>query len=144
MALDNTLQGWIEGPPPERDDGGLAIVELAFGVQVDGQDHHGHPIIVSRWSAKLKTTGGAHRLNYVDVLRYIDIAHDPAAMRSSPPSHCKICKRLLNDPGDPVGSKDCGGDCCRCMASCGDVDCYMALHAVEPDKYPLDEQGEVP
>jgi hypothetical protein len=74
MALENTLQGWVEGPPGPRDDGGLAIVELNFGVQVDGQDHHGAPIIVSRWSAKLKTTGGAHRLDYNDVLRHIEIA----------------------------------------------------------------------
>lgn len=74
MALENTLQGWIEGPPALRDDGGLAIVELADGVQVDGQDHFGLPILVSRWSAKLKTTAGSHRVSYDDVLRHIDIA----------------------------------------------------------------------
>lgn len=74
MAQGTTLQGWVAGPPPNRDDGGLAIVQLAAGVQVDGQDHFGLPIIGCRWSAKLKTTGSAHRLEYGDVLRHIDIS----------------------------------------------------------------------
>ncbi len=56
---------------------------------------------------------------------------------------CKICKRPLDDPSDPVGS-DCGGDCCRCMADAGDTDCYVATHAVEPASYPLDGMGEMP
>ena len=77
MAQHNTLQGWVPGPPPVRDDGGLAIVELKQGIHVDAQEHYGLPIIVCRWSAKLKTTGSAHRLAYDDVLRHIDIA--PAA-----------------------------------------------------------------
>lgn len=33
--------------------------------------------------------------------------------------HCTICKRLLDVPGDP-STGDCGGDCLRCMAECGD------------------------
>jgi hypothetical protein len=74
MAQLTTLRGWVAGPPPVRDDGGLAIVELGPGVRVDSQDHYGLPIIVSRWSAKLKTTGCGHRLEYGDVIRHIDIA----------------------------------------------------------------------
>lgn len=74
MAIDNTLSGWVDGPPPVRDDGGLVLVILRDGVQVDGQDHLGNPITVTRWSSKLKTTGGAHRLSYDDVLCHIDIA----------------------------------------------------------------------
>lgn len=59
-----------------RDDGGLAIVVLTPGVQIDGQAHCDLPIIVTRWSGKLKTTAGAHRIGYDDVLRHIDIAAD--------------------------------------------------------------------
>lgn len=73
MPTNNTLQGWAPGAPPVRDDGALAIVELAPGVQVGGQDHYGHPIIVSRRGSKLKTTGSAHRLSYDDVVLHIDI-----------------------------------------------------------------------
>lgn len=76
MALENTLAGWVEGPPQVRDDGGLAIVEITHQIDVDSQDHFGYPIIVSRWSGKLKTTGSAIRLNYEDVVRHIDIAKD--------------------------------------------------------------------
>ena len=75
MPADNTPTGWIEGPPPERDDGALAIVELAPSVEVDGQPHYDLPMIVSRWSSKLKTTAGAHRLGYEDVRRHIDLAN---------------------------------------------------------------------
>ena len=74
MALESKLTNWVVGPPPVRDDGGLAIVEVAASVLIDRQEHFGAPIIVARWSAKLKTTAGAHRLNYSDVLRHIDIA----------------------------------------------------------------------
>lgn len=74
MALESTLAGWVNGPPPTRDDGGLAIVVLKDGVLVDGQDPFGQPLIVSRWSEKLKTTAGAHRLAYGNVSRHIDIA----------------------------------------------------------------------
>ena len=74
MSVEHNLTGWIDGPPPVRDDGGLAIVELAPDVQVDGQDHFGLPMIVTRWGAKLKTTGGAHRVSYDNVVRHIDIA----------------------------------------------------------------------
>jgi hypothetical protein len=76
MALDNTLTGWVSGPPLSRDDGAIAIIELVDSAKVDGQDHFGQPIIVSRWSGKLKTTGSAHRLSYEDVLRHIDLAKD--------------------------------------------------------------------
>lgn len=41
-------------------------------------------------------------------------------------THCKTCKRLLDEPGAPA-SKDCGGDCLACMASFGDTDCIDAM-----------------
>lgn len=74
MARSNSLTGWTDGEPPVRDDGSLAIVELRKGATVDGQDHYGQPVIVARWNAKMQTTGGAHRVEYFDVVRYIDIA----------------------------------------------------------------------
>lgn len=68
------LKSWSDGPPPVRDDGGLVIVELAADRKIDGQEHSGLPIIASRWSSKLKTTGGSHRIEYEDVVRHIDLA----------------------------------------------------------------------
>lgn len=73
-ASQSSLDGWTEGPPAPRDDGGLAIVELRSEVTVDGQEHGGMPIIVSRWSGKLRATAGSHRIAYEDVVRHIDIA----------------------------------------------------------------------
>ncbi len=56
--------------------------------------------------------------------------------------HCHICKRKLNDPSDPIRSKDCGGDCMECMARyAGDPDCVKELVTsgvwtqVEGDRY---------
>lgn len=42
-------------------------------------------------------------------------------------ARCRICRRILNNSQDPVGSSDCGGDCLRCMAAAGDPDCQKAL-----------------
>jgi hypothetical protein len=74
MARSNSLTGWIEGEPPASDDGALAIVQLRDGVTIDGEDHYGQPVVVARWSSKLQTTAGIHRVEYSDVVRYIDIA----------------------------------------------------------------------
>lgn len=41
-------------------------------------------------------------------------------------NHCKICKRLLDNPTDPF-SLDCWGDCLLCMAWCGDDDCALTV-----------------
>ncbi|GKT25131.1 hypothetical protein [Acidovorax sp. SUPP3334] len=76
MALENNLNGWVDGPPSMRDDGALAIVELHRNVIVDGQPNSGEPIIVTRWSGKLKTTCAGHRLSYDDVRKHIDIVKD--------------------------------------------------------------------
>jgi hypothetical protein len=81
--FENTLTGWVSGPPPKRDDGGLAIVELSNSVEVDGQDHFGQPIIVSRWLGKIKTTGAANRLSYEDCVRHIDIAATPCVLQET-------------------------------------------------------------
>lgn len=40
---------------------------------------------------------------------------------------CKLCTVILDNPLDPVGTRDCGGDCLRCMASCGDTDAIREL-----------------
>lgn len=41
-------------------------------------------------------------------------------------ANCHYCKRELDVPGVPE-SKDCGGDCTKCMADFGDEDCQHAL-----------------
>ena len=41
--------------------------------------------------------------------------------------NCLICGRKLDDPDEPINSRDCGGDCLQCMADCGDPDCLQAL-----------------
>ena len=47
------------------------------------------------------------------------------------PSTCNICGRDLDDPDDET-SRDCGGDCLRCMALfAGDPDCALSLAAIE-------------
>jgi hypothetical protein len=45
--------------------------------------------------------------------------------------NCHICKRELDQPGKP-DTKDCGGDCLRCMAHCGDTDCEAVMRELEP------------
>jgi hypothetical protein len=48
------------------------------------------------------------------------------------PETCLICKRELDQPGDP-STRDCGGDCLRCMAVYGnDPDCIAAMRKLEP------------
>jgi hypothetical protein len=42
---------------------------------------------------------------------------------------CGICGGLLDVPGDD-GTRDCGGDCLRCMAEAGDPDCVSATEEV--------------
>jgi hypothetical protein len=39
---------------------------------------------------------------------------------------CNICHRPLDQPADP-GTRDCGGDCLRCMAEAGDPDCQASM-----------------
>jgi hypothetical protein len=40
---------------------------------------------------------------------------------------CQYCKRLLDDPKDPT-TKDCGGDCLRCMGEIfEDPECVIAM-----------------
>lgn len=41
-------------------------------------------------------------------------------------SDCKICGRCLDNEHDPL-SRDCGGDCLKCMADAGDPDCLDQL-----------------
>lgn len=44
--------------------------------------------------------------------------------------NCQICNRLLNNPNDPY-SEDCGGDCLKCMAECGDPECEEAVRRID-------------
>lgn len=45
--------------------------------------------------------------------------------------NCTICKRKLNT-SDPT-TKDCGGDCLRCMAVYGlDPDCIEEMRRIDP------------
>jgi hypothetical protein len=53
---------------------------------------------------------------------------------------CKICRRLLGDPADPIRSLDCGGDCLQCMADCGDPDCIREMSKIEPKRYRAEEE----
>ena len=53
--------------------------------------------------------------------------------------YCGICKRALNDPNDRT-TEDCGGDCLRCMAECGDEDCQRAMDEIMTSPAPLDDK----
>jgi hypothetical protein len=53
--------------------------------------------------------------------------------------HCQICQRLLDDPIDPVRSMDCGGDCLKCLADCGDTDCIAEMAKIDPENYGVDK-----
>jgi hypothetical protein len=47
---------------------------------------------------------------------------------------CAICKQQLDQPDDP-STRDCGGDCVRCMARYGnDPDCLAVMRALEPNE----------
>ena len=52
---------------------------------------------------------------------------------------CQICRRLLDDPTDPIRSMDCGGDCLQCMADSGDLDCIAKMATIDPSRYKVDE-----
>ena len=52
---------------------------------------------------------------------------------------CLICKRTLDDPNDRT-TKNCGGDCLRCMAECGDEDCQHELDEIMSSPIPLDDK----
>ena len=51
---------------------------------------------------------------------------------------CGICGRQLNQPIVPE-TKDCGGDCARCMADFGDRECIELLKNLnDPAKRPAE------
>lgn len=41
-------------------------------------------------------------------------------------SNCNICKVELDQSNKPE-TRDCGGDCLKCMAECGDPDCIKEM-----------------
>ena len=45
---------------------------------------------------------------------------------------CKICGAELNNPLDPA-SKDCGGDCLKCMSESGDPYCIAEMERIHCD-----------
>ena len=48
--------------------------------------------------------------------------------------YCSICKRPLDQPGDPT-TEDCGGDCLRCMAEIvEDPDCIAAMQIIKEEQ----------
>ncbi len=56
---------------------------------------------------------------------------------------CKICGRELDHPNDPT-TKDCGGDCLKCMAEIGeDPDCIAVMEKItRRGSEPLSAGGE--
>ncbi len=47
---------------------------------------------------------------------------------------CKLCKREMDIKGD-LTSKDCGGDCLRCMAEIGkDPDCIKEMYEITKEE----------
>lgn len=43
---------------------------------------------------------------------------------------CLTCHRILDDPDDET-TRNCGGECLRCMAAAGDPDCIKSLRKIE-------------
>lgn len=73
MAIESTIK-FNAGPLPVRDDGALALVKLAPEVMAEkGFEYYGQPVVVSRWSGKLKTTIDPLRLAYEDVVGWLEI-----------------------------------------------------------------------
>lgn len=56
----------------------------------------------------------------------------------APAPRCRTCNCMLDNPTDPVGSRDCGGDCLRCMAIAGDPACEAALRELEDSAPPAE------
>lgn len=52
--------------------------------------------------------------------------------------NCTICKRKLDQPEFP-DTLDCGGDCLRCMAECGDPDCEESMKEITVEEYLLEQ-----
>lgn len=60
--------------------------------------------------------------------------------QNADPCRCNICRVLLNQEGKPE-TRDCGGDCLRCVADCGDLDCAreMVAHGFEQYRSMLED-----
>jgi hypothetical protein len=48
-------------------------------------------------------------------------------------ANCQLCGRLLDNPKD-LESKNCGGDCLRCMADCDDPQAKQKLDKISKRK----------
>jgi hypothetical protein len=55
---------------------------------------------------------------------------------------CRICYCLLNQPGQP-DTRDCGGDCLKCMAEAGDPECIAAMRALAQPAAPQGCPGSI-
>lgn len=74
MALESKLTFNTTEPLPNRDDGALALVILSQeAAEARKLEYYGQPVVVSRWSAKLKTTIEPVRLGYEDVIGWLEI-----------------------------------------------------------------------
>lgn len=51
---------------------------------------------------------------------------------NTPEQRCHICGTVMDQPGKPE-TRNCGGDCLRCLAECYDPDCMAVMREVEPD-----------
>lgn len=80
---------WAPGPPPVCSDGELAVVQLFANVMINGVDHCGLPIIVTRWPGMLKTTGTWHQVGYDDVACHADIHREPHEPKPPKNDHIK-------------------------------------------------------
>lgn len=54
---------------------------------------------------------------------------------------CLTCRRMLDNPADR-SSKNCGGDCLRCMAEFGDEDAQAEMDGLLSSPAPLDAIGD--
>lgn len=73
MSIETILK-FNKGPLPIKDDGSLAIIMLSEeNIKEKGFEYYGQPVVVSRWSDKLKTTLDCQRLSYDDVISWIEI-----------------------------------------------------------------------
>jgi hypothetical protein len=62
---------WNPGPPPEADDGSCVLVILKD--DYESSEYYGDPIVVCRYSSKLKTTIDPIRIEYDVVAKWADL-----------------------------------------------------------------------
>ena len=62
---------WAKGPPPRCDGGVVILIVMDESAARDkGLEYYGEPVAVQCWPTKLKTTIGARRIDYDEVIRW--------------------------------------------------------------------------